>query len=67
MVFEIFKKKKKEIPRAETWEYSVFLNHKKIDSVFFTGNVSEEEVEESLINHDNYDRNINVIKSKRIR
>lgn len=35
---------------------------KWIDKVFFTSNVSKDEVKSSLVNHDGYDSNIIVVK-----
>jgi len=40
--------------------FNVYLNGKKIDTVFWSGPCDSEEVKRSLINHDGYDPAINV-------
>jgi hypothetical protein len=43
-------------------KWDVYLNNKKIDSVFFDKDLKSDYVKDSLINHDGYDFNINVKK-----
>lgn len=47
-------------PRMEARQtgFLVFLDGQEIDKVFYSGNVDEEEVRQSLINHDGYDPGI---------
>src|SRR6266850_144422 len=45
--------------------WDVFLRGKLIDTVFYDVDVSADEVRRSLINHDNYNPNIVVRRSKR--
>ena len=40
--------------------WNVYLNGEKIDTVFFDDDLDKDYVLDSLINHDNYDSNINV-------
>jgi len=40
--------------------WDVFLEGRKIDTVFYVNNVEAEEIKESLINHDNYNPDIEV-------
>lgn len=44
--------------------YSVSLNHKHIDTVYYVSGTTCKEVKESLINHDGYDPNINVRRQR---
>jgi hypothetical protein len=40
--------------------YSVYLNGKYIDRVFFDDDIKKEDVRKSLINHDGYSPDINL-------
>lgn len=44
--------------------WDVYLNRKWIDTVFFDGDLDEDYVRRSLINHDGYHPSIVVRKSK---
>lgn len=48
--------------KATAW--NVYLNHKKIDTVFYDKDISKDEVKQSLIEHDGYDPNITIKRSK---
>lgn len=45
-----------------TKAFTVYLNGKEIDIVFFSGNYTKEEVYKSLVEHDGYDHRITVRK-----
>jgi hypothetical protein len=46
--------------------FHVYLNGKKIDTVFYSKNVNVnvDEVKNSLVNHDGYDPRIKVVQAK---
>lgn len=44
--------------------WDVYLNGKKIDTVFYMPDCDAEYVRTSLINHDGYDARITVVKAK---
>jgi hypothetical protein len=46
-----------------TTAWNVYLNGKKIDTVFYTSDCDAEYVRKSLIDHDGYDPNITVRRS----
>lgn len=48
----------------KAWE--VFLNDEMIDKVFFIANMEENEVRDSLINHDGYSNNIEIYEEAAI-
>lgn len=48
---------------STTW--NVYLNNRKIDTVFFTADFDKEAVRNSLIRDDGYDGRIKVCKSKK--
>ena len=43
--------------------YNVYMNGRKIDTVFWVDNSTSEEVKRNLIDHDGYDPSINVRQS----
>ncbi len=47
-----------------TQKYKVYLNRKLIDAVFYADSdtITKEEIKRSLVNHDNYDANIKIVK-----
>lgn len=45
-------------------EWAVFLNKKKIDSVFFDKDCDKEYVKNALIEHDGYDPEIVILERK---
>lgn len=46
--------------------WNVYLNGRKIDTMFYSGKVDAEEVRRSLINHDGYDARIVVRKDRKL-
>lgn len=54
----------KSVTEASSVAYDVYLNGKLIDTVFYTGYTADE-VKDSLIDHDGYDPDIEVKKSRR--
>ena len=63
MTYKIKSKKLK--PKTRAW--SVSLNRKQIDKVFYNGDISKEEVKKSLVNHDGYDPEIKLNEDKKWR
>lgn len=51
--------------RMESNAWKVTLNGKWIDTVFFDKNLDKDYVKDSLINHDNYNPNINVRRDRK--
>ena len=44
----------------KTQAWNVYLNGKRIDTIFCDNDIEADSVKDSLVNHDNYDPNINV-------
>lgn len=44
--------------------FNVYKGRKLIDTVFYSGNITADEVRQSLIDHDNYDADIRVTKAR---
>lgn len=44
--------------------WDVYLNRKRIDTIFYTADQTAEDVRRSLINHDGYDPGITVRKRR---
>lgn len=55
----------KRLRRNPATAYDVFLNRKRIDTVFQSGKSDADEVKRSLVNHDGYDPDIVVRKARR--
>lgn len=51
-------------PDQRQVKWDIYLGKKKIDTVYYTPECTEEYVRESLINHDGYPDNINIRRSK---
>jgi len=51
-------------PKIKTQMWNVYLNGKKIDSVFYDADLDADYVKDGLINHDNYNSRINVRRGK---
>ena len=58
-------KLKKVITISDMKTFHVYLNGKKIDTVFYSENVNVDvdEVKNSLVNHDGYDPRIKVVQA----
>ena len=55
----------KEKPRHTAWNVS--LNRKRIDTVFFNPDIKKEDVKRSLVEHDGYDPDIKLNKSRTLK
>ena len=47
-----------------TTQWNIYLDGKKIDSVFYQDGMEAWEVKDGLINHDGYDERIKVVKAR---
>jgi hypothetical protein len=54
-----------KMSKMTAWD--VYLNRKRIDTIFYTADQAAEDVRRSLINHDGYDPGITVRKARRFK